>query len=98
MVRPRKCRRIGCQPDVTFFKPKGIPISQLDIIELEMEEFEAIRLKDYKGLEQTEACKKMGISQPTFHRLLLEARKKMAKAIVLGCGIKIIGNKDKNQL
>ncbi|PIN69578.1 hypothetical protein COV93_04855 [Candidatus Woesearchaeota archaeon CG11_big_fil_rev_8_21_14_0_20_43_8] len=89
MPRPRKCRKIGCQPDVTFFKPRGIPICDLEISELSLEELEAIRLKDFLGMDQTEASQKMGVSQPTFHRILLEARKKLAKALVEGQAIKI---------
>lgn len=54
-------------------------------------EFEAIRLKDLESLGQKEAAEKMGISQPTFHRLVLSARKKMADSIVNGKSIKIEG-------
>ena len=43
------------------------------------------------GLEQEAAAKKMNISQPTFHRLVLDARKKLADAIVNGKAIKIEG-------
>lgn len=56
-----------------------------------VDEFEAIRLKDALGLDQEVAAEKMNISQPTFHRLLLVARKKLGKAIVEGKAIKIEG-------
>jgi predicted DNA-binding protein (UPF0251 family) len=78
-------------PDVTYFKPRGIPMSSLEEVILNVEEFEAVRLKDLEGLEQEECAKKMGISQPTFHRLVLAARKKIADAIVGGKAIKIEG-------
>lgn len=58
---------------------------------LTVDEFEAIRLKDLLGLEQEECAKKMNISQPTFHRLISTARKKIADAIVNGKAIKIYG-------
>ena len=58
---------------------------------LTVDEFEAVRLKDLDGLEQEEAAKNMNISQPTFHRLILSARKKIADAIVNGKAIKIHG-------
>lgn len=64
---------------------------QLEETILTVDEFEAIRLKDFLNLEQGEAAKKMNISQPTFHRLLLEARKKIADAIVNGKAIRIEG-------
>ncbi|MFH1682425.1 MAG: DUF134 domain-containing protein [Candidatus Woesearchaeota archaeon] len=91
MPRPRRYRRVGCQPGVTYFKPAGIPKSELGEVILAVDEFEALRLKDLLEIEQTEAAKKMNISQPTFHRLLLSARKKVADSIVNGKALKIEG-------
>jgi len=91
MVRPRKCRFVFAEPDVTYFKPRGVPLRELDEVELSVEEFEAIRLKDLEGKEQTKAAKTMGISQPTLNRLLNSARKKIAEALVGGKAIKIKG-------
>jgi predicted DNA-binding protein (UPF0251 family) len=42
-------------------------------------------------MEETEAAKKMNISQPTFNRLVRQARKRIADAIVHGKAIKIEG-------
>lgn len=95
MPRPRLCRRVGVEPGVTYFKPAGIPIKELEEVVLTVDEFEAIRLKDLEGLEQEAAAKKMNISQPTFFRLLDSARKKIADAIVNGKAIKIEGGKYK---
>ena len=91
MGRPRRCRRVGHRPDVTFFKPAGKRMVELDEVGLTVDELEAVRLKDLEGLEQEEAANKMGISQPTFHRLILAARKKIADALVKGKAIKIEG-------
>ena len=91
MPRPRLFRRVGFQPEVTYFKPAGIRMVDLEESILTVDEFEAVRLKDLEGMEQEEAAKKMGISQPTFHRLILSARKKIADAIVNGKAIKIEG-------
>jgi predicted DNA-binding protein (UPF0251 family) len=55
-------------PEVTFFKPAGIPLAHLEEILLSVEEAEAIRLKDLEGLEQEKCAQKMLISRPTFHR------------------------------
>lgn len=79
------------QPNVTYFKPAGIRLNDLEESTLTVEEFEAVRLKDLMGLEQEKCAKNMGISQPTFHRLVLIARKKIADAIVNGKAIKIEG-------
>jgi len=79
------------EPGVTFFKPAGVPMSELEESVLTVDEFEAVRLKDLLGLEQEAAAQKMNISQPTFHRLVVSARKKIADAIVNGKAIKIFG-------
>ena len=91
MVRPRLCRRVGFNPDVTYFKPRGIPLVELEEVILPVDEFEAVRLKDLEGLEQEKCAKKTNISQPTFHRLVLSARKKIADAIINGKAIRIEG-------
>lgn len=91
MVRPRLCRRIRFNPEITYFKPQGIPLRELDEIILGFDEFEAVRLKDLEGLEEKKAAEKMKISQPTFNRLIKDARKKISEAIVKGKAIKIEG-------
>ena len=91
MVRPRLCRNIGFNPNVTYFKPTGVRMSELEESILTMDEMEAVRLKDLEGLEQEECAKKMNISQPTFHRLVISARKKVADGIVNGKAIRIEG-------
>jgi predicted DNA-binding protein (UPF0251 family) len=91
MSRPRLCRRVGFKPDVTYFKPAGIRMFELEEITLNVDEFEAVRLKDLQSLEQEECAAKMNISQPTFHRLVVAARKKIADAIINGKAIRIEG-------
>ncbi len=91
MVRPRKCRMIWKMPDITYFKPRGIPMRSLEEVNLNCEEMEAIRLKDTEGLSQEEAAEKMNISQPTFHRILVSGRKKVADALFNGKAIEIKG-------
>ncbi|MBU5689765.1 MAG: DUF134 domain-containing protein [Candidatus Aenigmatarchaeota archaeon] len=91
MPRPRKCRRIFVEPEVTYFKPAGIGMRELDENVLTVDEFEALRLCDLDGLEQNKAAESMSISQPTFNRLVNSARKKIADAIVNGKAIKIQG-------
>jgi predicted DNA-binding protein (UPF0251 family) len=78
-------------PGVTFFKPAGIPLRALEEIQLTVEEAEAIRLKDLEGLEQEQGAEKMNISRPTFQRVLVSARKKVADALLNGKAIRIEG-------
>lgn len=89
MVRPRMCRRLRFKPSAHYFKPQGIPMHQLEEVVLTKEEMEAIKLKDFDGLEQIEASKKMNTSQSTFQRILSSARIKIAEAIVKSKALKI---------
>ncbi len=95
MVRPKKFRLIGREPEIDYFKPRGIPLSELQEINLEIEEYEALRLTDIESYDQTKAAELMNISQPTFHRILDLARKKISDAIVNGKAIRIEGGKFK---
>jgi len=89
MVRPIKPRRVQFDPKAIYFKPRAIPLSMLDEVELSLDEIEALRLCDLEGLDQVEAAKKMKISQATLCRILTSARKKVAKALIEGKAIKI---------
>jgi len=90
MARPRLYRRIRFNPNVTYFKPQGVPMRFLEIIELTIEEAEALRLKNIKSLSQTECAKKMKTSQSTFQRILSSAYKKISEALINGKAIKIV--------
>lgn len=92
MPRPRCGRRISFNPDIVYFKPAGVGLSILETCSLDADELEAIRLKDFLGKDQKVCAKEMRISQPTLHRILLSARKKIADALVNGKAIRI--NKD----
>jgi predicted DNA-binding protein (UPF0251 family) len=91
MPRPRRCRRVWFEPNVTYFKPAGVRMTDLEEAILTVDEFEAVRLKDLEGLDEESAARKMNISQPTFNRLVTSARKKIADALVNGKAIKIFG-------
>ncbi len=89
MVRPKKLRFVRFDPEVTYFKPRAVPLSSLEQVDLEMDELEAIRLKDLGDLSQEEAAKRMRISDSTFQRILKSAHKKIASALVEGKAIAI---------
>jgi predicted DNA-binding protein (UPF0251 family) len=77
------------KPKAHYFKPQGIPMYELDEIVLNKEEMEAVKLKDFDGLEQIEAAEKMNTSQSTFQRILFSARIKIAEAIVKGKALRV---------
>lgn len=97
MPRPRKFRRINFNAEVTYFKPAGIRLQNLEEVTLSSEEIEAIRLQSILELNQEEAAKMMQVSQPTYYRMLKEAREKIADALVNGKAIRI-SNKNKTNI
>ncbi len=88
--RPKKYRIVRLDPRISQFSPRGRP-GRPDEIDLAMDEFEALRLADFKGFSQKEAAKSMHISQQTFSRILKRAHKSIADGIVQGKIIKIQG-------
>ena len=91
MPRPKKCRWINDHPQVTYFKPQGIPMRVLDQVDLGVDEFESIRLADFEGLSQEEAAPHMNVSRATFGRIVTQARSKIGDALVNGKAIRIEG-------
>jgi predicted DNA-binding protein (UPF0251 family) len=89
MPRPKIRRRIQFNPEVDYFKPRGIPLRDLEEVEILPDEAEAIKLYLVDGLDQTESAKKMKISQPTFARIINSATKKLGEAVIKGKAIKI---------
>ena len=61
----------------------------LEELSLRMDELEALRLADYQGLYHADAAVRMKISRATFGRVLNEARRKVAEAILQGKALKI---------
>ncbi len=94
MPRPEKIRKTRCNPASYYFKPKDIPMSELEEIILASDELEAIRLADMDELFQENAAIKMNISRATFGRILMRAHKKIAEAIINGKAIRISENID----
>ena len=89
MVRPIKPRRVRFDPNVVYFKPRAVPLTMLEEVDLSIDELEALRLCDFRNLEQEEAARKMKISQSTLQRILSSARQKVAEALIKGKAIKI---------
>lgn len=86
MPRPFCRRRIGWVPRMKCFYPEAQKTgsSPPEKIILTLDELEAIRLADFMGFYQEEAAKQMGISRPTFGRIIDSARKKVAEFLIEG--------------
>lgn len=89
MTRPLKPRRVSFDPNVVYFKPRAVPLSTLEEVDLSMDELESLRLCDLENLEQKKAAQRMKVSQSTLQRILSSARKKVAQALIEGRAIKI---------
>jgi uncharacterized protein len=89
MPRPRKCRKIRGNFDVYYYKPKGVGLSELEEVKLELDEIESIRLVDAEGLGMEQAATSMKISKPTICRMVNSGRKKLADAVCNGKAISI---------
>jgi predicted DNA-binding protein (UPF0251 family) len=94
MARPKKPRNIKCNPAAYYFKPRGIPLCELEEVILETDELEAVRLADHLGLSQEDAAKQMSISRATFGRIVGKARGKIADSLLNGKAIQIISKGD----
>ena len=89
MTRPKIKRHLQFKPEVEYFKPRGVPLRGLSEVELYPDEVEAIKLNLVDGLDQTESAKRMGVSQPTFARIIGSATRKMGEAVIKGKAIRI---------
>ena len=86
--RPKKVRFIQKMPKIVQFSPRGKP-GRPDEMELTLDQFEAIKLADYQGFDQSQGAVAMRVSRASFGRILREARKKIANALVNGKTIRI---------
>ncbi len=89
MARPRKCRCIRSRPNALYFKPRGVPVVELEEMSIGLDEFEAVRLADYEGLYQEVGADRMKISRATFARILNEAHRKVAECLIKGKALRI---------
>ena len=95
--RPIKHRKIKCSPTAYYFKPRAVPLSNLEEVTLEVDELESLRLADYLALSHEQGASQMKISRATFGRIVEKARKKVVDAMLNGKAIKI-GNEIPSQV
>jgi len=82
----RCCRLLEAEK---LFKPRSIPLAELQVTKISLDEFEAVRLCDHDHLSQIQAAARMGISRGTVQRLLEAGRFKIADALLHDKAIKI---------
>ena len=91
MPRPLNERYLCAEIPARVFKPSGVPARELEENILAPDEAEALRLADLEGLYQEAAARRMGVSRPTFGRIVESARRKVADAILNGKALRIEG-------
>ncbi len=89
--RPKKKRVVRKLPKADYFKPRGVPLSSLKVVNPTIDEIEAIRLRDLLDLDLEECAKKMDISRRTLSRILKSGRRKVADALFNGKAINLGG-------
>ena len=89
MPRPKKPRFVSQYPFLKLFGPlQGEPTGE---VQLSLEEMEAIRLSDLEDLDQETAAGLMQVSRQTYGRILSQARRRVAEALVTGKVVSIGG-------
>lgn len=91
MPRPRKYRRVCSVPEITSFAPTNLFEEDGQVIKMNVDEYEAIRLIDYEGMTQEECANQMEIARTTAQKIYSDARKKMALMIIDGARLTIEG-------
>jgi len=91
MPRPENMREIENMPEITWFKPAGVPMREIEEVVLTFDEIEAIRLADFEGMYHEQIAEQMKVSRATVGRILTAARQKTADALVNGKAIRMEG-------
>ena len=97
MPRPKITRKICGHPANSCFKPNGRPLSQLERLTLEADEFEALRLVDFQGMQQQQAALMMGISRQTLANILKNGRYKVIACLSQGKALMMLTAEPDNE-
>ena len=92
-MRNRSKRKLGFDYDNIYYKPQGIPLSDLNEVVVNPEELETLRLRYIQNLSQHDSAEKMGISQSQYQRDLVSTLKKITNALMSGDAINIPDSK-----
>lgn len=86
-----KKRNYSVKP--TCFSYGPLSCKPKEMLPLSADELEAMVLADFKGLYHEECAAALGVSRPTFAKLIKRARKKMAEMVMFGKGISLVAEK-----
>ena len=91
MGRPYKCRKVSAEPRAYYFKPRAVPLCELEEAVLGLDELQALKYAELDRRDQRAAAAAMGVSRQTFGNILASARRKLADAVLNGKALKIEG-------
>lgn len=94
MARPKKKRHCSCAIRGRVFKPTGIPLRDIERIQLGQDELETLKLCDLEGLSQEEAGRRMNVSRGTVQRLVASGRKKVIESLLNGSALELEEDED----
>jgi len=92
-MRRRSRRRVKFDYNNIYYKPQGIPLSELGEVVITTEELETLRLRYVENLSQIDAAKRMGISQSQYQRDLVSTLRKITNALINGDAISMPDNR-----
>jgi predicted DNA-binding protein (UPF0251 family) len=98
MPRRKKFRHCGGFRGNPVFKPQGVPMSEIEVVALEHDELEALRLCDAEGLTQEEAGERMGVSRGTIQRLVTVGRAKLVNSLLRGTALEIVPTRNISEI
>jgi uncharacterized protein len=87
-MKTGKKRNITFKPTCFSFGP--LTQAPKETMQLRDDELEALYLADFKVLYHEECAQALGVSRPTFAKLIKQARKKMVEMVMYGKGIELI--------
>lgn len=91
MGRPIKWRKVCCLPESVKFGPLDLSSDEKNFVNMTVDEYETIRLIDLEGFNQEQCASQMNIGRTTVQGIYIEARKKLAEALVCGKMLHIEG-------
>ncbi len=83
-----KKRNITIQPTAFRFGPLDQPPKEQ--LSIQADELEALYLADFRGLYQEDCARELGVSRPTFAKIIKSARRKCVEMLIYGKGIDIV--------
>ena len=92
-MRQRNRRLLGRDFDEIYFKPRGIPLRELEEVTITDEELETLRLRYIEKISQEKSAEVMSISQSQYQRDLTSVLEKITSALVEGYAINITKTK-----